>query len=340
MNNLKKDAFKVGKWWILGFVVSFIALKLSEYYLGESSILCGLLAMPTLATAIVGGVYAAFIIIFCFLELFAKLTGKAGKRFGGMEKSDFLKSKEYYRELLVNYSPLVLGYIDGFKINKNHLIAEVLWLKNKGLIDFEDGKVIDDSYNKKNLIKSFDNMFLENLKKGKIKTQDFDLIENRIIDSLLEQNLLCEKKKELKKSDWVSFMGIISLISVALMGIGGILESFPIKVVWIEKLNLFLGLVSALGLLVAFVFLILYMLIGFFKVNYVESRGKKVFRSSNGKELNKKLEGLKAFLQDYSMLSEREAKEVELWEDYLIYSVMFGQNDKIVEEYEKYIEIN
>ncbi len=84
--------------------------------------------------------------------------------------------------------------------------------------------------------------------------------------------------------------------------------------------------------------MILYMLVGFFKVNYVEARGKKVARSSKGKEINEKLEGLKSFFQDYSMLSEREAKEVELWEDYLIYSVMFGHNKKIVEEYEKYID--
>ena len=62
-------------------------------------------------------------------------------------------------------------------------------------------------------------------------------------------------------------------------------------------------------------------------------------RTQKGKELNKKLEGLKHYLEDYSLLSEREAKEIELWEDYLIYSVMFGQNKKVIEEYEKYIEI-
>ena len=39
------------------------------------------------------------------------------------------------------------------------------------------------------------------------------------------------------------------------------------------------------------------------------------------------------------LVAEREAKEIELWDDYLIYSVMFGQNKKIIEEYEKYIEI-
>ena len=40
-----------------------------------------------------------------------------------------------------------------------------------------------------------------------------------------------------------------------------------------------------------------------------------------------------------SLMNEREAKEIEIWDDYLIYSVMFGQNKKIIEESEKYIEI-
>ena len=73
---------------------------------------------------------------------------------------------------------------------------------------------------------------------------------------------------------------------------------------------------------------------------YRKGKGGKLYkRTQKGKEINKKLEGLKHYLKDYSLLSEREAKEIELWEDYLIYSVMFGQNKKVIEEYEKYIEI-
>ena len=76
------------------------------------------------------------------------------------------------------------------------------------------------------------------------------------------------------------------------------------------------------------------------KLTYLDIIGNKLYkRTQKGKELNRKLEGLKHYLKDYSLLSEREAKEIELWEDYLIYSVMFGQNKKVIEEYEKYIEI-
>ena len=76
-----------------------------------------------------------------------------------------------------------------------------------------------------------------------------------------------------------------------------------------------------------------------FRDGYIKNRGKLYNRTPKGRELNQKLEGLKYYLKDYSLMDEREAKEIELWDDYLIYSVMFGQNKKIIEEYEKYIEI-
>ena len=62
-------------------------------------------------------------------------------------------------------------------------------------------------------------------------------------------------------------------------------------------------------------------------------------RTENAKELNKKLEGLKAYLNNYSTLDAKEAKNLSLWEDYLIYSVIFRQNMRILKEYKKYYEI-
>ena len=52
-------------------------------------------------------------------------------------------------------------------------------------------------------------------------------------------------------------------------------------------------------------------------------------RSKSGEEINLKLEGLKNYIKDFSVLKERDKKEIPLWEDYLIYSVLFGINTKI-----------
>ena len=47
---------------------------------------------------------------------------------------------------------------------------------------------------------------------------------------------------------------------------------------------------------------------------------------------------LKKYLEDYSMIQEKTEKQLTIWEDYLIYSVIFNQNSKLIEEYENKIK--
>lgn len=51
--------------------------------------------------------------------------------------------------------------------------------------------------------------------------------------------------------------------------------------------------------------------------------------TKNGVEEYKKLLGLKNFILDFSLLKEREIKDVILWEDYLVYATAFGISDKV-----------
>ena len=63
------------------------------------------------------------------------------------------------------------------------------------------------------------------------------------------------------------------------------------------------------------------------------------FRTKEGKELNIKLEGLKRYIKEYSLLNDKTDSSVEIWEDFLIYSVIFKQNNKISQEYSKYFVV-
>jgi uncharacterized membrane protein len=49
-------------------------------------------------------------------------------------------------------------------------------------------------------------------------------------------------------------------------------------------------------------------------------------------ELNEKMNGLKNFLKDFSILHERNSEELKIWKDYLIYSVVFEQNEEVKKE--------
>ena len=60
---------------------------------------------------------------------------------------------------------------------------------------------------------------------------------------------------------------------------------------------------------------------------------------SNGKDIYNKLQGLKNYIKKFSALNNKRSEELRLWDDYLIYSVMFGFNKKIINEYSKMIKI-
>ena len=42
--------------------------------------------------------------------------------------------KKYNRDVLKEYSPCVLGYIDNFRLNKNYIVAEVLYMLRKEIL--------------------------------------------------------------------------------------------------------------------------------------------------------------------------------------------------------------
>ncbi len=65
----------------------------------------------------------------------------------------------------------------------------------------------------------------------------------------------------------------------------------------------------------------------------------KYVRTEKGQELYTKLIGLKKFLKDFSVIDERKKEKLYIWEDYMIYVILFdlpGLLDKEVkEEYTK-----
>ena len=56
------------------------------------------------------------------------------------------------------------------------------------------------------------------------------------------------------------------------------------------------------------------------------------------KRIEEKIEGLKNYIKDFSILDEREQQELMIWDEYLIYSVLFNQNQKIVDDLSSLVE--
>ena len=58
----------------------------------------------------------------------------------------------------------------------------------------------------------------------------------------------------------------------------------------------------------------------------------KYIRTELGKKLTEEIAAMQRYIHEFSLLSEKERKDVELWEDFLVYAVILEENTKIVKE--------
>ena len=57
-------------------------------------------------------------------------------------------------------------------------------------------------------------------------------------------------------------------------------------------------------------------------------------------EESQKWQGLKKYLEDYSLLNEKRTRDLGLWEQFLVYATAFGISDKVIEEIKTEIKSN
>lgn len=100
--------------------------------------------------------------------------------------------------------------------------------------------------------------------------------------------------------------------------------------------------IAILLLPVIFILFLIMIILPFSTIVYIKSyyrmnKQNPYIRNKKARNINKNLEGLRKYVKDFSQLSESQYNEIILWEDYLIYSVILGQNSKIVKEIMKKI---
>ena len=99
------------------------------------------------------GIFLLIYLILFILWILGKIFGVSERTIKQLDKTDFEKNKNYYRDILKINSPLVLGYIDNLELGSNKLIAELLYLKNKKIINItEDGIKKLENYEKEDLL--------------------------------------------------------------------------------------------------------------------------------------------------------------------------------------------
>lgn len=68
--------------------------------------------------------------------------------------------------------------------------------------------------------------------------------------------------------------------------------------------------------------------------NVKKATSLKMSYSPLGEQYVKEMFGFKKYLENFTIINEREIKEVELWEEYLVFAQIFGINEKVKKQFE------
>ena len=246
-----------------------------------------------------------------------------------LDKID-LKNNSYYRDIISKYSPAVLSYIDDFKLEEKDIVATLMSLELKQKLTIKDGiKIIND--NEENLDKNEKYIF-KKLKSNILKNINMLEFEEKVKKDCLDYNLL-EENKDIKKNiikKLIFYVFVYILIVVSFSNFPDFFNSIPNKTIAMLLLPVILILFF---IMIIFPFATIIYLGKYYRLN----KQNPYICNKQARNINKKLEGLRKYVKDFSQLSESQYNEIVLWEDYLIYSVILGQNSKIVKEIMKKI---
>ncbi len=240
----------------------------------------------------------------------------------------FEQNKGYYRDLLKDYNPLELSYNNNYILDDNSLFAMVLYLQNKNVLSLKDDKYVINHDNVDRL-DDLGKQFMDCIKissSGKLEVTYFNLT-NLTDKSCKEKKILVMGNVPKKKFifDLLKSVILYVILFIAYMNLNTIYDIIPP----IENIFFAFMLIGLSVILVLFIYV--YPFIFFIKIGlyYLATNIKHPKRTDLGNEINYKLDGLKNFIRDFSKLDERAKEEIILWDDYLIYSVLFGDNKKI-----------
>ena len=231
---------------------------------------------------------------------------------------------QYYREVLSSYSPAELNYVYSANTQfPKDAVTTLLSLKLKKIIDLNNENntitILKDDAN----ISNSEKYVLNKIKDEKLK--NFEPIKyQQIVQEDVENKHLTNKGS--KKNMSAFSMLFIAIIIILLFFI--IVFALPSEGI--------LGFISVI--LIPLIFIILSLGIPGIILYCILRTYNPYKLSKEGKQLRKKLLGLKNYITQFSLLQEKDVKDLIVWEDYLIYSIIFDLNDDLISKIqEKYI---
>ena len=229
----------------------------------------------------------------------------------------------YYRELLDNISPAVISIVDNYKIEpKKDALAGILKLVLSGHVKMDNNtlEVID---------KETESLSIS-------QKELYNMIRDGKLDDIETEAWKTECYREATNEGYVYLIQDLNQKHAGEHFIKGIIK---FMVIFISSIALIM-ILNALDVIILTMFLILFLIVfsGFYIPYLIGYTVYYLLRKSDfrytekGEKTKNRIEGLKRFINDYSSLDEKDKKEVVLWDDYLIYAVLFEQNKSIIKD--------
>ena len=233
----------------------------------------------------------------------------------------FDRNYEYFRELIKQYNPNVLAYLFSSIKYPTAMMIGLIQLERKHKIKFAEKIIINEELMP---VTRSEEYLLNCIKKNNLTVE----ANEEYLEIL--KNECCYHKLGYKVPTSYIFNGTLKSAIIfaiyAIIIIAIFYEPLPTKDTTIP---MFLGMEG----------LTVYIIYNFFFAVYNAKTSLHSFVKTNeGEEIVYKLEGLKRFLNDFSNLDEKDKKYITLWDDYILYSMMFNQNKKIYYELIKYFK--
>lgn len=262
----------------------------------------------------------------------------------------------YYRDKLNGISSTTISLMQNIKVEEEKdLIATLLKLQLMGNIVISGNEIIITSDDTSKLLPSEEILF-EELKTGKLRRSYIEDWKKQAVVEAKAQGYLKEKKSS--KTIWRKKIILIILFAFSIFyfmnyaepTIAAIDEVLALDIsedmtifeipnhenseVFIDVLSqialVFISMIGVFGCPVLyFIFHVMY-----------KFQKDELKRTYKGEALTDEILGMKRFLHDFSMLNEADKEALELWDEFLIYAVVLGENEKVINEILEVKKIN
>ena len=290
---------------IISLVVSIIVLALFfNIFINDGIII-----------ALIASLYFTFLIFSVisrvFIEIIIKEINKRKSKRPLYSSADIINNKEFYKQLLNNYSSAELLYVDNYNDDtKTIMICTLVKRKRKNIIRIDKHKIIiinNYFYN----LKPSEQYILKSIKDGKVDFKLCDELNNVVAKECINEGLIALDKNKNRLLLFKIFivLEVLSLLWIVL-GINGI--NFGSN-------SIFPLLSFLLNIFALFYFYIL--------------NNKELVRTNVGNQINNYLNALKNNINEDSI----DNKDIKTWDTYFLYSVLFKKNVNVYKELENVI---